>query len=88
MKILLASAAILASITTASAQFLGGWAEGAARSRELGIQERAVELDARDGGSRYESIRRQQQLDAIERQIRRNTEALEELESRRRIRGW
>lgn len=91
MKILLASAAILVSIATASAQsgfFLGGAADGAARSRELSIQERAIELDARDGGSRYERLRQQQQLDAIERQIRRNTEAIEELESRRRIRGW
>lgn len=78
---------ILFMTTPAAAQFAGGFSDGMARSRELGTQERAVELDARDGGNRYERLRAQQQLDAIERQIRRNTEALEEMESRRRIYG-
>ena len=88
MKTILACIAIIAATSSASAQFLGGWAEGSAAAAERGLQERALDLDARDGGSRYYRLRQQQQLDSIERAIKRNTEALEEANTRRRIRGW
>lgn len=63
--------------TPAAAQFAGGFADGMARSQELTIQERAIELDARDGGNRYDRLRQQQQLDRIERQLRQNQEFIE-----------
>lgn len=46
---------LLASTAGANAGsgfFQGGFAEGAAQSEQLALQRRALDLDARDGGSR------------------------------------
>ena len=91
MRKFLVAAGWLALTGAAQAQsgfFMGGASEGVATSRDLGLQGRALELDAIDGGSRYYRLRQQQQLDAIERQLRLNNQYLEELQARRRIRGY
>ena len=89
MKTILACIAIIAATGTATAGgsgfFAGGYAEGAARAQELELQERALNSG---NSNAYHRLRQQQQLDDIERAIKRNTEALEEANSRRRIRGW
>lgn len=66
----------------------GGAADGIRSGRELGAQERALELDARDGGSRYYRLRQHQQLDAIERELRLQREELEDWARRQRVRGY
>lgn len=72
--------------------FSGGFSDGAAESRRLDLQERALELDARDGGSRYRHLRQQHDMDAIQRQLRANQEFLEQLSraerERRVLRGY
>lgn len=76
----------------AHAQFLGGAAEGIRSANEYDLQRRALELDALDGGSRYRRLRTEQQLDAIQRQLKENADLLENLErterQRRYLRGY
>ena len=91
---LLACALVLtpAAAAAQSGFFSGGAADGIASSNRLELQRRALELDAIDGGSRFRHLRREQEMDAIERQIQRNNEFLESLDRaerhRRALRGF
>lgn len=76
--------------TAASAQsgfFMGGYADGVAQARQLELQRRALELDAYDGGNRYNHLRTEQQLDELNEQLRRNNDLLEQQRWDRLIRG-
>ncbi len=77
----------LMAVSPAPAQFLGGFAEGMADAERRELQRRALELDARDGGSRYDRLRQQQELEAIVRELRRQTDLLEQQRRDRLIGG-
>ena len=87
MKTAIACALVIASVTTASAQSLGSYDEGAARAQELALQERALELDSRDSGDSDERMRRQQELDEVAQLLKRNNELLEQSRRDRLTRG-
>lgn len=57
--------------------FYGGFAKGMERAR-------ALELDAKDGGNRYQALKRQEELEEIREKLKRQRELLEDLRSRSR----
>lgn len=81
MRFLLITALVLAGLTGAEARngfAAGGAADGAAEANRLDLQRRAIDLDARDGGSRYHRLRQQQEAEETNRLLRENNRLLEQ----------
>jgi hypothetical protein len=87
MRILIAAGLVAATCTGAEAQFMGGLADGMANAGRLENERRALDLDARDGGRRFDRLRTQHELDDIRTELRRNRELLEQFQTDRLIRG-
>lgn len=87
MRLTLAALALLGLATGAQAQFMGGLADGMANAGRLENERRALDLDARDGGRRFDRLRTQHDLDEIRTEMRRNRELLEQFQTDRLIRG-
>ncbi len=68
--------------------FFGGMADGIDQGSKRDLERRALDLDAKDGGSRYERLRLRNQIDELKADLRRNTEALERVDRDRRPRGY
>ncbi|HET7156088.1 MAG TPA: hypothetical protein VFI87_12050 [Hyphomicrobiaceae bacterium] len=79
--------ALLATTPTASAQFLGGYADGINQSRQIEMQRRALEIDQQYGTSHYRDLQHQQQMDELNAQLRRQNQLLEQQRMDRLIRG-
>lgn len=81
MRFLLITALLLTGLASAHARngfFSGGAADGAAEANRLDLQRRAIELDSRDGGSRYYRLRQQQEAEETNRLLRENNRLLEQ----------
>lgn len=85
---MLAGMALCASAEAKNGFFYGGAADGMAQQRQMDLQERALELDARDGGNRYQRLRQEQQNDELIRLMRQNNELRQQYQIERAIRGY
>lgn len=82
-------ALILCFLPTAalSQGFYGGAADGMREAEERQMQRRALDLDARDGGSRYNRLQNQIQQERIQRQLEENNRLLRDMERNRILYG-
>ena len=68
----------LSSPALANGFFLGGMADGMREAQEIDLQRRALENDRRTGGSSYERLRMQIEMDRLRRAIEENNRLLKE----------
>lgn len=87
MRFVVVLLCLLPTAGWASGFFMGGMADGMRDQQELDLQRRALDLDARDGGSRYKRTRDEIQQDRIRRQIEENNRLLREMERNRLLYG-